>query len=135
MEQNIYQLSKNYDIKQNVLNNIFAQLELRCELLRATTPKYTSYSYTYKKNFEWDKSPAAVAVRQHSIKKSTLTHIDVDAASKASGVFRGDIVSKLNDMNDNRFIELRTGGVANVFRIMKPLPSTAVEKRKIADTL
>lgn len=135
LEQNVYQLSKAHDIKQNVLNNIFAQLELRFELLRATTPKYTSYSYIGLKNFAWDQSPAAAAMRAQSKKAAKLTHIDVDAAARASGVFRGDIVSKLNELNDTRFIELRTGGVVNVYRIMKPLPSKPAEKAKIADSL
>lgn len=135
LEQNVLQLSKTYDIKQTVLNNIFAQLELRFGLLRATTPKYTSYSYTDLKTFARDTSPAATAVRAHSKKAKTLTHIDVDAAARATGVFRGDIVTKLNDLNDNRIIELRTGGVVNVFRIMKPLPTTPTERAKITDAL
>lgn len=137
IEKNLYQLSKAFDIKQTVLNNIFAQLEInpKFELLRATTPKYTSYSYVQLKNFFWDKSPAATAVRDHSKKAAKLTHVDVDHASKTSGLFRNDIVAKLNELNDNRFIELRTGGVMNIFRIMRPLPSDHVEKSKIVDTL
>lgn len=135
LEQNIYHLSKNFDIKQTVLNNIFAQLELRFELLRATTPKYTSYSYVHLKNFSWDQSPAAAAVRAHSKKATKLTNIDVDETARKTGVFRGDIVTKLNDLNDNRFIELRTGGVVNVYRIMKPLPTTPEEKGRIVDAL
>ena len=135
LEKNIYRLSKDFDIKQTVLNKIFAQLELRFELLRATTPKYTSYSYTALKNFAWDESPAAEAVRTYAKKVAKLTHIDVDAAARASGVFRGDIVTKLNELNDSRFIELRTGGVVSIFRIMKSLPSTAAEKRKVVDSL
>lgn len=80
-------------------------------------------------------SPAATAVRAHSKKAAKLTYIDVDMAANDTGVFRNDIVTKLNDLNDNRFIELRTGGVINVYRIMKPLPTTPTERARISDTL
>lgn len=135
LEHNLYQLSKKFDIKPTVLSNVFAQLELRFGLLRATTPKYTSYSYKSLKSFFWDKSPAATAVQRYSKVAKTVTNVDVDEAARSSGLFRPDIVAKLNDLNDNRFIELRTGGVLNIYRIMKPLPITPAERNNIIDAL
>jgi hypothetical protein len=120
-----------------VLSNIYAQLELRFGLLRATTPKYSSYSYVQLRDTIPDKSPAANAVRVHSTKttKAKWTHIDVDKTAEASGLSRNDIVAKLNDWKDDQLIDLRTSGVVNVFHVMKTLPSTANEQQEIIDQL
>ena len=135
IESNLYQQSSRFDIKSTVLNNIYAQLELSFGLLRATTPKYNSYQYIAQGSTQKDTSPAATAVRKHSKKAVKWTNIDVEAAAKSSGLHRNDIVDKLQHWNDTRLIELKTGGVVNVFRIMKALPQTAQEKRSIAETL
>lgn len=121
--------------QETVLKSIFAQLELRFELYRETTPKYTSYSYQLKGNIGSDRSSAAQAVKNHAKAAKTWTHIDVDAAARKSGVSRTEIVTKLNDWHDQGQIELKTGGVVNIYRLMKNPPSSAAEKTRIIDEL
>ncbi|KAI7311156.1 ATP-dependent DNA helicase [Hortaea werneckii] len=74
IETRLYRQERNYDIKRTVLKNIYAQLELRFNLLREITPKYTSY--------------------------------------------------------DGK-IELQHSGVVNVYRLIRPLPTTKEEKDQI----
>ncbi|KAF2773286.1 P-loop containing nucleoside triphosphate hydrolase protein [Teratosphaeria nubilosa] len=135
LEFNLFQQTRDHDIRQTVLKNIYAQLELRFGLLRETTPNYTTYTYAPKKSTAHDKTSAANAVRAHSVKKDTLTHIDVDKAAKASRASRTDIVSKLNEWHDRRFIELKVSGVQNVFRPLKPMPKGKQEQDRIIDSL
>nr|POE63033.1 atp-dependent dna helicase recq [Quercus suber] len=135
IETNIFQQSKQYDIRPTVLGNIYAQLELRFELLRATTPKYTSYTFKHIQPSDYDKSPAAEAIRKHSKKASVWTTLDMDAALKAGTVSRAEVVAKLNHWNDSGYIELKAAGVVNIYRVLKPSPATAHEQQAIIDLL
>lgn len=120
------------------MSTIYAQLELRFNLLRATTPKYTSYSYKYLTSVSDDKSKAADAIRKAAStksKKSDLFHIEVDAAARASSLLRADIVTKLNEWNDDNQIDLKTSGVLNIYRIMQSLPTKRQDKQAVADQL
>lgn len=126
-----YDQSRQFDIRPTTLSNVYAQLELRFELLRAVTPIYTKYSFTpsgaYFSTLSSDKSGAAAAIKSFSTQAKTLHHIDVQAASVSKGINRADIVRKLNEWNDAQIIELRTAGVLNVYRVLKELPSTQAE--------
>lgn len=137
IEANFYQQGKDYDIKANALGNIYAMLELTFNLIRATTPKYTNYEYQELKYVGWDKSPAANGIRMLSRKKVKWTYVDMDNAYQMTGVSRSDLVSKLNTWNDDRFIELKAGGVVNVFRVTDPKkwPPSAVDRQKVIDSL
>lgn len=117
------------------MGNIYAQLELRFNLLRATTPKYTKYSYKSLKNTEWDKSPAASALRKVTTKAKTLSHVDLDRAFQRTSVSRNDLVAKLNSWHDSHLIDLQTTGVVNVFRVMGKWPPSKAEAEKIVDEL
>ncbi|TKA70639.1 hypothetical protein B0A55_05741, partial [Friedmanniomyces simplex] len=135
IEGNLYAESKDFDIKQTVLKNIYAQLELRFGLLRETTPKYSSYSYKAIAPTTKDTTAPAQAIRAVAKKAATLTHVDVDAAARAFGLNRNDIVAKLNLWHDQAFIDLRTSGVVNIYRVLQTLPSTKAEKQRIIDEL
>ncbi|SMY25216.1 unnamed protein product [Zymoseptoria tritici ST99CH_1A5] len=135
IEANFNQQSREFDIKANALGNIYAQLELSFNLLRATTPKYTKYSYKSLKNTEWDKSPAASALRKVTTKAKTLSHVDLDRAFQRTSVSRNDLVAKLNSWHDSHLIDLQTTGVVNVFRVMGKWPPSKAEAEKIVDEL
>lgn len=79
--------------------------------------------------------PAAVGIFKQAQKKAKFHHIDVDATVKATGAQRSDIVSKLNQWNDDGVVNLKTSGLVNVYTIVKPLPATAAQRLVIADTL
>ncbi len=121
--------------QQTVLKNIYAQLELRFDLLRETTPKYNSYSYKSLVTTGRDTTLAAKAIRAIAKKASSLTHIDVDRAARTNGLSRNEIVAKLNAWHDKAYIDLRTSGVVNIYRVLRDLPSTGEEKARIIDEL
>nr|POE92361.1 atp-dependent dna helicase recq [Quercus suber] len=135
VEASTLQQSKQYDIRPTVLGNIYAQLELRFRLLRATTPKYTSYTYKHIRSTEYDRSPAAEAIRTYSKKASIWTSLNMEAALESGSASRNEIVVKLNHWNDSGQIELKTGGVVNIYRVLKPLPATDSEQQAIIDLL
>lgn len=103
--------------------------------MRATTPKYTSYTYKILKPTNHDTSAAATTIRKFSKKATKWTTVDLDVASKASIVSRAELVIKLNHWNESRLIELKAGGVINVYRVLKPLPSSRHEQQTLIDLL
>lgn len=131
-----YQQSRDFDIKTTTLSGIYAQLELRFGLLRATTPKYSKYSYKLKQSVDWDKSAAGTAIRNTARKAKTDYHLDIDVAEKSSSVPRSELVAKLNSWNDDKYIDLSTSNVINMYRILrKPWPPSSSEQKKIIDEL
>jgi len=126
-----YDQQRQFDIRPTTLSNIYAQLELRFELLRAVTPIYSKYSYTpggrYYGVLGSDKSGAAAAIKAFATQAKMLYHIDVQAAATSKGINRADIVRKLNEWNESQIIDLKTAGVLNVYRVLKQLPSTPAE--------
>ncbi|CCO26221.1 hypothetical protein BN14_00239 [Rhizoctonia solani AG-1 IB] len=78
LEANHYQQAKAYDIRPNVLLNLYAQLELKFGLLRAITPCYQVYDYTIRDEKSWanvdKKSKEAKTVFQYAQSKSSGYH-------------------------------------------------------------
>lgn len=97
----------------------------------------TIHRYEELKYTGWDKSPAATALRRLSTKKTKLWYVDLDTAFQTTGVSRPDLVSKLNAWHDDRFIDLKTGGMVNVFRVANPSkwPPTAARIQEVTDEL
>lgn len=121
-----YQQERDFDIRSTTLKNIYAQLELTHNLIRATTPVYTKYSYqvgpTYNSVLASDKSPAAAAINKYGKKARTWYSIDVDSYTLKS--LRTDIVRKLNDLDAAGIITLKPEHVQNTYKIIQPLPKT-----------
>lgn len=135
IETSLFQQSKDYDIKQTVLKNIFAQLELRFGLLRETTPRYTTYQYKQIKPTFFDKSPVAEDIRNASKQAKVWTSVDVDLAARNARVGRVEIISKLTSWDERGLIALDAKGVQNVYRVLKPLPTSSKEQQTIIDAL
>ncbi|KAH8749603.1 ATP-dependent DNA helicase-like protein recQ [Hyaloscypha finlandica] len=135
---NHYDQARDFDIRSTTLKNIYAQLELTHNLIRATTPVYTKYTYKvssrYDSVLEADKSPAAAAIKKYGKKAKTWYNIDVDSQT-ISKLPRADIIRKLNDLNEGGVIELKTGGVQNVYKITQPLPRTGPAIEKYVDQI
>lgn len=130
---------KDFDIRATTLANIYAQLELTHDLIRATTPIYTKYSFkagtVYHQKINTDKSPEALAVKGFATKASTLFHIDIDAAANRFGIPRTDIIRKLNDLNETGALELKPSGVINVYKITNTPPKSHHEIEKITKSI
>lgn len=103
--------------------------------MRATTPKYTKYSYKAIRSVNGDKSPAGVAVRNAATLAKTLTHVDIDGAVRKSGIQRADLIAKLHDWNDERLIDLQPSMMVNLFRVQKKWPPTANEVESVVNAL
>ena len=118
-----------------MLLNIYAQLELRFELLRASTPKYTSYQYVVNGSIASDTSRTARAIRAGAKKAAKWTHADVDVIARSHGLERSDLVAKLNEWNDSGLIELKAAGVVNIYHVLRKMPSTLADQQTIIEQL
>lgn len=78
-----------------------------------------------------------MGLRKLTLKKTKLSHVDLDNAHQTTGVSRADLVSKLNSWNDDRFIDLKTGGMVNIYRVANPSqwPPTAAKSQEVIDQL
>ncbi|KAH8900418.1 ATP-dependent DNA helicase recQ [Thozetella sp. PMI_491] len=134
-----YSLSRTYDIRPSPLSIIFATLELTFGLLRAITPEYTTYQWEDRGGFyaraPKDPSETAKAIWQNARKASKLYHFDIKAATSKTGIPRGDLIRKLDRWHNEGMILLKTSGVQQRYRLLKPLPQTAAEIDEIAGKL
>jgi hypothetical protein len=130
---------KEFDLRTTTLKNIYAQLELHFGFLRATTPKYTTYSWkaaaSYNTVIGNDSSVSAKAIRMGAVKATKWYKFDADRAALRHSIPRAHIIRKLQELDEQRHIELRTSGILNIYRVLKKLPSTTAEINEIADTL
>ena len=122
---------KKFDIRATTLSNIYAQLELRFHLLRAISPMYTTHTFiagaAYSSGLNSDRSAAAAAVMDFAKQAKKFHRLDVNDAAVSKSIPRNDIVRKLNEWNESGIIELKVGGVVNVYLVLRKLPSTQVE--------
>ncbi|KAH8674468.1 ATP-dependent DNA helicase-like protein recQ [Tricladium varicosporioides] len=139
IKRNLNQQQRDFDIRSTSLLNIYTQLEITHNLIRATTPIYTKYTYKvtgqYASKIDSDKTQAGQAVKRYSKKASTLWHIDVDLAASSCGIPRIEIVKKLSDLDQNKLIELKSAGVLNVFKVTQALPKACEDIEKLANAI
>ena len=117
---------------------LYAQLELRFELIRAITPKYSEYKYVKSPTFErltTDASPIAKTLKKTSKTAKKWTHIDVDAAAAKGGFPRTEAVKKLQQWNDSGAIDLQPSGVVNRFRVLKDFPRGEEAKNQLITSI
>ena len=123
-------------MQDTTLGNIYAQLELRCELIREITPRYGNYTYKPMKPLYMKKdiSEEAKVILRFSKIKGKWTHVDISTAVAQSGPDRSLLVRKLQEWHDSGTIELKASNVVNRFRVLKTLPATKKEIDAIAES-
>jgi RecQ family ATP-dependent DNA helicase len=130
-EASLSEQEKKFDITQTVLSILYMHLELRFELIRAVTSIHKKYSYTegpgYSSTLAKDHSDAAMAIKDFAMRDGPLWHIDLIAAASYKGIPRVDLLRKINDWHRKKAIVLRSGGVVNVYCVLKQLPKTPAE--------
>lgn len=127
-------MTPDLEAQGTVLKNIYAQLELRFNLLREVTPKYTSYKFRRLVRSLFDGTRASKAIARAAKREEKWTHINVEEA--AAGIVPGhEIIKKLRQWQDSGKINLQRSGVVNVYRLMRPLPTTEEEKDQIIDSV
>ncbi|KAI4251804.1 MAG: hypothetical protein LQ352_004650 [Teloschistes flavicans] len=130
--------SKQWDIRVNALGLLNAQLELRWELFRATTPKYASYKFTKTPVFDAntvDDSQVTKVLKQASKTSKKWIQLDVDLAARNAACDRTLVVRKLQEWHDSGAVELQPSGVINRFRVLKDFPQGNMEKEHLASAL
>ncbi|KAJ7225586.1 ATP-dependent DNA helicase [Mycena pura] len=138
---NLYEQSKIYDIRPNVLNLCYARLELDYGFIRAVTPFYAVYDITPCDNqgrtsiFN-DKSKEAATIRSHWADKGSKFMINVVDTAERSGVDRNDLAKKINSWEFSGFIQTKPSQVRARFALLNnPLPKTTPEIEAIAEKL
>jgi superfamily II DNA helicase RecQ len=123
-----YVQSRNFDIRQSPLNVIYATLELRFGLIRAITPEYSEYKFvpssSYHRVMNADSSPEAKAIYKSAKKAKTWHNVDPTVIADSTGIYRTNIVRRLQQLHDQGALELKAGGVEPRYRILKALPKT-----------
>lgn len=125
-------------IQRNALDLLNAQLELRFDLIRAITPKYSEYKYVKSPDFEAktaDGSRVTASLKRMSRAAKKWTHVDVDKAAQAGGFSRADAVRKLQEWNDRGAVELQPSGVVSRFRILRSFPQDEEGKEKVIEEI
>lgn len=126
IERNLFEESKEWDIRRNALDLLNAHLELHFEFIRAITPKYSKYQYrkipSCDQMLSADKSKTTQAIRGASKTAKINTAIDVDEAARAGNVRREEVVRKLQEWHDRGWIELQPSGVVSRFAVLKAFP-------------
>ncbi|KAG0652971.1 ATP-dependent DNA helicase [Hyphodiscus hymeniophilus] len=134
-----YTQGKDHDIRPTTLKNVYVQLELTHGIIRAMTPIYTKYQFkpsaSYAKYLSSDNSPAARVLEKFSKHAKIWTQVDLESATKHSGVSRAQLVAKLNDWNEENILELKPGGVEDVYKVIKEVPKTADEIEGLTDAI
>ncbi|KAK4172761.1 P-loop containing nucleoside triphosphate hydrolase protein [Triangularia setosa] len=138
---NHYRQQRDFDIRPSPLSVIYATLELHFGFFRATTPEYSAYKYeampSYFRIIGEDKSPATTSIHKNAKKKVKWYNIDVNeaAAHKDTGLNRGDIVARLNQLDQQGHIKLQASGLTNCYILQRALPKTHKDKEKVVDKL
>lgn len=138
IERNLNEESREWDIRKNALDLLNAQLELRFELIRAITPKYSEYKYIKASSFDHrtsDSSSVTAALKRYSKTAKKWTHVDVEIAARSGGFQRADAVRRLQEWHDSGAIELQPSGVVNRFRILKDFPQGESAKYSIINAI
>ncbi|KAK4668340.1 uncharacterized protein QC763_0046000 [Podospora pseudopauciseta] len=116
------------------LSIIYATLELHFGFIRATTSEYSTYKFeampSYFGIIKPHMSPVIDAIYKNAKKKLKWYDLDVNEAAsyKNTGLTRGDIVAKLNQLDQQGHIRLKASGLMNRYIVQKALPSTLEDK-------
>ncbi|KAJ6575034.1 ATP-dependent DNA helicase [Mycena capillaripes] len=138
---NLYEQSKSYDIRSNVLNLCYAQLELDYGFIRAVTPFYSVYEITPRGSAERaslfnDKSKEAATIRTNWRDKGSKFEINVVDTAIRTGADRNELARKINRWEFDGFIQTRPSQVRARYAVLdNPLPKTAEGIEKIVDLL
>ncbi|KAF5670007.1 ATP-dependent DNA helicase Q-like 3 [Fusarium heterosporum] len=134
-----YGQSTKFDIRISPLSVIYAALELRFNLIRATTPEYSSYKFeatqSYYPRLKAINSPESKAILKHAKKAKKYHSVDPTEVANTEGLRRTDLVNLLNDLNNNGAIVLTVGGVEQKYKVLDKLPKTDAAIDDLTDKL
>ncbi|KZT72807.1 ATP-dependent DNA helicase [Daedalea quercina L-15889] len=137
---NLYQQAKVYDIRQNVLNLSYAELELDHGYIRAVTPYYSVYDITARTDESWKKVTADQTSQAQAIKscwtlKGSGYQVDMAKAAEYSKISRAELAKHINDWEFAGLISTKASQVRARYQVLKPLPKAPEEIQALADKL
>ncbi|PIL31850.1 transporter [Ganoderma sinense ZZ0214-1] len=140
LDFNLYKQSKDYDIRQTVLNLCYAQLELDYGYIRATTPFFSIYDISQRDANGWSKvlansSAAAKAIRTYWSAKGNGYQIDTVLTAERAGIERSDISRTVNGWELDGHITSKASQVRARFMVMKPMPKGTKDIKALANQL
>ncbi|KAJ7487526.1 ATP-dependent DNA helicase [Mycena galericulata] len=141
LDFNLYEQSKLYDIRSNVLNLCYAQLELDYGFIRAITPFYSIYEITPRGAAERasifkDQTKEAVTIRTYWRDKGLKFEANVVEIAIQSGLDRSDLAKTINRWEFNGFVQTKPSQVRSRYAIMQnPLPKSTDGIEKVAAKL
>ncbi|KAL1748478.1 P-loop containing nucleoside triphosphate hydrolase protein [Schizophyllum fasciatum] len=145
LDFNHYTQAKEYDIRNNALGLLYAQLELDYGFIRAITPMYSIYELTPGMNFDrvmQDKSLAANAIKTYWRTKRTRAgetkyELNVVDAAPLSGVDRTDMVRQIGAWEMDGNVSTRPSQVRARYKTFldNPRPTEPEKIKRIVDEL
>ncbi|KAI0655184.1 ATP-dependent DNA helicase [Cubamyces menziesii] len=127
LDFNLYKQAKDYDIRSNVLNLCYAQLELDYGYIRAVTPFFSIYDISAKtatgfQQVMADSSPAAVAIRRFWKPIGARYQVDMVMTAEHSKIDRTELARTVNGWELEGYIFSKVSQIRARYLVMKPLP-------------
>ncbi|KAL4242127.1 ATP-dependent DNA helicase [Abortiporus biennis] len=136
---NLYQQSKDLDIRANVLGLCYAQLELDYAYIRAVTPFYSIYEITPRGNglttIMKDESEAAKVIRQYWQPKYPHYTIDVAHAADSAAIERSILARKISDWEFDGHASTKASQVRHRYTILKQMPLDPAGIKKLSEEM
>jgi ATP-dependent DNA helicase RecQ len=114
---NLYQLSRDHDLRPLVLRTLLTYLELD-GYLESLTPVYASYRFKPSassreilNHYEGEEKRFLADILKHSVKKRIWFEIDIDATALALGRDRIDVVRCLDRCGQDGWLEIKASNL------------------------
>ncbi|KAI0651958.1 ATP-dependent DNA helicase [Trametes meyenii] len=138
LDFNLYKQAKDYDIRQNVLNLCYAQLELDYGYIRAITPFYSIYDISSKsangmQKVMADNSPAAKAIRTYWRPRGNAGYqIDMVSTAEYSKIDRSELARTVSNWELDGHIFNKPSQIRARYMVIKPLSRNLKEVKDLA---
>ncbi|KAF7306860.1 hypothetical protein MIND_00478200 [Mycena indigotica] len=137
---NLFEQSRIYDIRSNVLNLLYAQLELEFGIIRAITPFYSIYNITPRdgnglKKIMSDDSFDAVTIRANWKATKNGFEVNVVDAALRMKASRNSLARTITLWELDGYIQTTPSQVRARYALLKPFPTTLAELKAIGDKL
>ncbi|OCH96064.1 ATP-dependent DNA helicase [Obba rivulosa] len=136
---NHYEQSKTYDIRANVLNLCYAQLELDYNYIRAITPFFSFYDISASSKgmqaILTDNSEAAQIIRRYWRPKGGGYQIDVVNAAEWGKVDRVELARTISGWEMDGHITSKATQIRARYLVINPMPKTTDSIKELADKI
>ncbi|KAJ7630865.1 ATP-dependent DNA helicase [Roridomyces roridus] len=138
LDFNLYEQSKQYDIRSNVLGLSYASLELEYGFIRAITPFYTTYEISPRGSSERasvfkDRTKEGVAIRKYWRDKGDKFESNVVDTAASSGLDRSDLAKTISRWEFSGYVQIKPSQVRARYALLdNPMPKSGDALKQIA---